>query len=200
MSFSHVSRPIRTVTGKTFARKFITLGRVINYWNDAVGPELAAKTYPIGMKVHKAPAVKKSGTSSRKAQGAYPGPSANVKMDEGPGSTLRVARDDTLSPPPLILNATLEIAASSADATLIHYQKSLILERLRTLLGADMITDIKVMHTARPMTPALYTRPPKRGLTEAQKNSLSMDTGIVTDTELRAVLESFGNSMMDRAI
>ncbi len=195
MSFSHVSRPIRTVTGKTFARKFITLGRVINYWNDAVGPELAAKTYPIGMKVHKAPAPKKE-------KSKIP-PPAHASPD-GLRRATSPSRGEVLTSPtapaPIILNATLEIAASSADATLIHYQKSLILERLRTLLGADMITDIKVTHTARPMTPALYTRPPKRGLTEAQKNSLSMDTGIVTDTELRAVLESFGNSMMDRSI
>lgn len=191
MSFSHVSRPVRAVTGKTFARKFITLGRVINYWDDAVGPELAAKTYPIGMKVHKAPVKKKEpgrpgkGRDLEKTIISSPA-KKNIQTARGPD----LRRDDTV-----ILNATLEIAASSADATLIHYQKGLILERLKTLLGSDMITDIKITHAARPLTRTLYPAKGNGGLTNPLKNSLSMDTHIVTDEGLRAALLSMAQSM-----
>lgn len=125
MTFAHISRPIRQVTGQTFARKFITLGRVINYWAEAVGPDLAGKTYPIGMKVRKA--APKPGTKP------IPPKSPMTKTP---------------------LEAVLEIAASSADATLLHYQKNLILERLHLLLGARMIVDIKITHGALPPLPA----------------------------------------------
>jgi hypothetical protein len=94
----------------------------------------------------------------------------------------------------VILNATLEIAASSADATLIHYQKGLILERLKTLLGSDMITDIKITHAARPLT----SRPFKnggQGLTNVPKNSLSDIADIIHDDDLRAALLSMAQSM-----
>lgn len=148
MAFSHVSKPIKTVTGKTFARKFITLGRVINCWADAVGAELAEKTYPIGMKVRKIP----SG-----------------------------------------LQATLEIAANSADATLVHYQKGLILERLKTLLAADMIVDIKVTHAARP---TIFTSPlagevnPR--VKRADRVGGDVDLSHITDDALRDALASLG--------
>lgn len=163
MAFSHLSRTIRNVTGKTFARKFITLGKVINYWPEAVGPELAAKSYPVGMSVRK----NTNKTSSKSS------------------------RD---------LVATLEIAASSADATLLHYQKSLILERLALLIGADMIVDIKVIHNGGPAISSaapnsFTTKWVPRPLTNDVKTCLSQEAhGVehVADDELRAVLDRLG--------
>jgi hypothetical protein len=127
MALSHLSRSIRDITGKTFARKFITLGRVINYWPQAVGPELAAKTYPVGMKVRKAQGSNKQGKTEKSSITQQP------------------------------LEAILEIAASSADSTVLHYQKGLILERLRTLLGAAMIVDIRITHNAQAPISAINT-------------------------------------------
>jgi hypothetical protein len=174
MAFSHVSKPIKTVTGKTFARKFITLGRVINCWADAVGAELAEKTYPIGMKVRKSP---------RKE----PGPSGLTRgplAAQGPRPSPRAGG---------ILTATLEIAANSADATLIHYQKGLILERLRTLLAADMIVDIKVTHAARPtiFTSPLAGKAHPRVKRTGQVGS-HVDLSHIMDETLRDALASLG--------
>ncbi|HNS44849.1 MAG TPA: DUF721 domain-containing protein, partial [Alphaproteobacteria bacterium] len=44
--------------------------------------------------------------------------------------------------------ATLDIAATSADAALLHYQKDLILERINQLYGDRWITSIRFVHMA----------------------------------------------------
>jgi hypothetical protein len=153
MSFSHLSRQVRQVTGKTFARKFITLGKVMTFWPDIVGAQLASKTYPIGMNVRKTGAQNKS---ARK------------------------------------LEAILEVAASSADAALLHYQKGLILERLKNMLGDTIVVDMKVTHGAPRLdvAAAVETAPPH--LTGSQKTCLSKGVEDVRDPELRAALENLG--------
>ncbi len=158
MAFAHVSRPVRDVTGKTFARKFITLGKVITYWADAVGSDLAKRSYPVGMRVR--------------------------KNGKGPG--VKSSRD---------LVATLEIAASSADATLLHYQKDLILERLGLLIGADMIVDIKITHNssavlARPAEPAfdMANWTPQTAVNMDGMGKISPAAGGDEDTALQAAL------------
>lgn len=142
---------VRGVTGKTFARKFITLGKVINYWAEAVGPELAAKSYPIGMSVRK---TRKKDKNDRE------------------------------------LVATLEIATSSADATLIHYQKKMILERLSLLLGASMIEDIKIIHNAPVATMAALSAPIATSALPPAPHLPILDH--VDDPELRLALARLG--------
>lgn len=171
MAFSHVSRTIRDVTGKTFARKFITLGKVIQYWAEAVGPDIAAKAYPVGMSVRKNPK-----TGKEKKTGTMPN------------------RD---------LVATLELAASSSEATLIHYQKKIILDRLALLIGADMIVDLKIVHNATPALTRMDLQENIRPfpLTDAQKHCLSpeqLGTDRITDDELRIALERLGQYIVTR--
>lgn len=154
MSFSHLSRPIRQVTGKTFARKFITLGKVITFWPEIVGANLATKTYPIGMKVRKTGAANKT---ARK------------------------------------LEAILEVAASGADATLLHYQKALILERLRNMLGDTIVVDMRVTHDTQHLNVAEATiGPPLTPLTNNEKTCLSGDDIVNMDPELLGALERLG--------
>jgi hypothetical protein len=43
-------------------------------------------------------------------------------------------------------DACLDIAVSSADATLLHYQKDLILERINQIFGERWITAIRFVH------------------------------------------------------
>lgn len=98
------------------------------------------------------------------------------------------------------LVATLEIAASSADATLIYYQKRLILERLALLIGADMIVDIKVIHNSAIVT--AIPQIPVRPLTARQKTCLSpeqLGTDMVGDDELRIALERLGRYIETRS-
>lgn len=156
MAFSHLSRPVRQVTGKTFASKFITLGKVITFWPEIVGEELAAKTYPVGM------SVRKTGAAQQAKNGRK-------------------------------LEATLEISASSADATLIVYQKALILERLRTMLGDGLVVDMRVTHGgARAPRYVPPVPPPVSHLTDGSKTCLSVGTDTISDPELREALENLG--------
>ena len=153
MSFSHISSPVRQLTSRNVTRKYITLGKVISFWAEIVGPELAAKTCPVGM------SVRKSGGKQQAKNGRN-------------------------------LEAVLEVSATSADATLLHYQKSLILERLRQALGDTIVVDMRVVHGGARLARNLPAMPPP--LTEKTKNCLSMGTSDIQDAELRAALESLG--------
>ena len=42
--------------------------------------------------------------------------------------------------------ATLEVAVTSADAALLHYQKDVILERINQIFGDRWVTDLKFSH------------------------------------------------------
>lgn len=154
MVFSHISSPVRQLTGRNFARKFITLGRVITYWPEIVGAQLAAKTCPVGM------SVRKSGSGKQGAGGKK-------------------------------LEAILEISASSAEATLLHYQKPLILERLRHTLGETIVVDLRIVHGGARLQPRTALMPPTP-LTNPDKTCQSMGLENIRDPELRAALESFG--------
>lgn len=91
---------------------------------------------------------------------------------------------------------TLDIAVSSADAVLLTYQKDVILEKINRVFGERWITDIKFVHMPdnRPAT-----RPkPRKTLTDDQKSHLSQLLEGVTDPDIKARLESFGLSMLER--
>jgi hypothetical protein len=154
MTLNHISRPLRTVTGKTFARKYVTLGKVMALWTEVAGPDLARRSYPIGMKVRKTGA-KKNDKDARQ------------------------------------LEAVLEIGASSADATLLHYQKPLLLERLKNLLGDTIIVDIMVVHRA-PVSGSSASLTPAIPLTLPQKTCLSPLPDTIQDPDLREALEGLG--------
>lgn len=93
--------------------------------------------------------------------------------------------------------AILEIAASSADATLLHYQQDLILERMRHLFGEEWITGIKFKATTLVSAPGPKKKAP-RPLTAVQKNHLSDVLDGVTDTELQEKLSALGAGILRR--
>ena len=152
MALKHISRPVRIVAGKTFARKYITLGRIMALWPDIIGHELALKTYPIGLK------MRKTGTKAANGKPQYA--------------------------------ATLEIAASSAEATLLHYKKALILERLKLTAGNTFIDDLMITHAAKLLQPTKPKTPPP--LTTGQKHCLSQGIETIEDHDLRAALADLG--------
>ncbi|MBX2833473.1 MAG: DUF721 domain-containing protein [Micavibrio sp.] len=91
--------------------------------------------------------------------------------------------------------ATLEIAASSADATLLHYQKDLILERINQVFGERWISAIKFVQV--PVNAQDLKRkkmPPP--LTEVEKKSLSGTLNCVEDQDIKMRLESLGRSIL----
>lgn len=91
--------------------------------------------------------------------------------------------------------AILEIAAASADATLLHYQTDLILERINQIFGDRWITQIKFV-TAPESKPKRIRKRAKRPLTPTQKKDLSMVTHDVADLEIRQKLEHLGTAIL----
>ena len=41
---------VSRLTSETFSKKFVALGRILNNWDDIIGPELAVKAQPV--KIH----------------------------------------------------------------------------------------------------------------------------------------------------
>jgi hypothetical protein len=140
-----LSEPVSRISGKTFSRKYIALGRILSEWEQIVGPEFSGKAIPVKLNYRK-----------------------NGKTDK------------TL--------ASLDIATSDAQATALHYQKDLILER---------IGDIRFVSV--PGRAAKTPEKPKRPLTEDEKKFLSGMLEALEDQELKAKLEVIGREILKRS-
>ncbi|MCB9983968.1 MAG: DUF721 domain-containing protein [Rhodospirillales bacterium] len=147
-----LSEATARIAGKSFERKYIALGRIVNNWSDIVGEKLADKGQPV--KIH-----------YRKKKGAQ-------KPE-----------------------ATLEIAASSADATLLHYQKDLILERINQIFGERWICAIKFVNIPSNTQGKVFKKP-KAPLTAEEKKTLSDVLFGIEDADMRARLERLGQSII----
>lgn len=92
-------------------------------------------------------------------------------------------------------STTLEIATSSADATAMHYQKDLILERINQLFGEQWINAIRFV--AIPSnTPLKPVKKHKAPLTPDQKKTLSDMVLSVEDEYMRDRLKQFGEHIL----
>lgn len=91
-------------------------------------------------------------------------------------------------------SATLDIAASSAQASLLIMQKGLLLEKINHIFGEQLVTDIRFVHQVTNRN----EKPPKKvkSLTEVEKNSLSSMLDKVEDTELKKRLTSMGEALL----
>lgn len=89
----------------------------------------------------------------------------------------------------------LEIAAASADATVLHYQVDLILERIEALFGERWIHAIRFV-------PVPSNRDERKGkklkspLTADEKNTLSLVLQGIEDDHLRLQLEMLGQHII----
>jgi hypothetical protein len=140
------------ITGKSFSRKYIALGRIVNSWNEIVGPDLATKAQPAKIRYSKRP-------------------------DNGTPA------------------AVLDIATTTADATLLHYQKDLILERINRIFGEGWVTGIRFVSMAGNDT-RFKVRKTKKPLTEQEKTYLSHILEGVEDLDVKARLGSLGESIL----
>lgn len=92
-------------------------------------------------------------------------------------------------------SAVLDIATTSADATLLHYQKDLILERINQLFGAGWVTGIRFVANVANTTKA-PVRKSKKPLTEQEKSYLSGILETIKDEDIKARLGSLGESIL----
>lgn len=149
-----VSEPVSRISGKTFSRKYIALGRILSEWERIVGPEFAGKSVPVRL---------------------------NYRKKGKTGVSL----------------ASLDIATSEAQATALHYQKDLILERINSVFGQGWISDIRFVPVE-----GISAKPPekpKRPLTEDEKKFLSGMLEALEDQELKARLEVLGREILKRS-
>ena len=91
--------------------------------------------------------------------------------------------------------ASLDIAASTADATLLHYRKDLILERINRIFGDRWITAIRFVPMASNMPPPSRIKKQKF-LTEQDKKYIADTVNGVEDPEIAERLKSLGEAMM----
>ncbi len=147
-----LSEAAARIAGKSFERKYIALGRIVNSWNDIVGAKLADKAQPVRIVYRK--------------------------------------KDKQKSP-----DALLEIAASSADATLLHYQKDLILERINQIFGERWITAIRFVNVAANTGP-FRRKKAQKPLTNPEKKHLSDMLQEIADEEVKKRLESLGQAIL----
>lgn len=148
-----LSERIPAIAGQALSRKFVMLGRILTYWEDIVGKDLAYKTQPVKLQYRK------------------------PKYGEKP-------------------TATLSIATSSAHATMLHYRKDLILERINQIFGERFVTAVKFVPNETAEQD--YQKPvkPRKILTENDKIYLSEVLDGITDPELKARLEIMGQAML----
>ena len=95
------------------------------------------------------------------------------------------------------LTASLEIAASSADATVLHYQKTLILERINHIFGDSWITAIRFV----PLATSAQDKGPKsvkknKHLSLEDKKHLTDMVKGIDDPDLQARLKSLGKAIL----
>ncbi len=94
---------------------------------------------------------------------------------------------------------TLEVAASSADATMLHYQKELILERINQIFGDRWVTAIKFVQVASNNSARPYSRKRKKTsapLTTDEKNTLSGMLVSIEDHDIKTRLEILGQAIL----
>jgi hypothetical protein len=92
--------------------------------------------------------------------------------------------------------ATLEIAASSADAAVLHYQKELILARINQIFGDSWITAIRFVHipsNSDADSPA-FSRPVQ--VKAEDMEHLQTILNEIEDDEIRNRLEKLGQSVL----
>ncbi len=94
-------------------------------------------------------------------------------------------------------DAILEIGCSSADATMLHYQKDLILERINRIFGDQWITGIKFVPVAVNTDSGFRkSKIKKRPLTGKDTDYLNETLASIGDEAIKQRLESLGKEIL----
>lgn len=91
--------------------------------------------------------------------------------------------------------ATLEIAASSADCALLQMQKDLILQRINLIFGDQWVTDIKFSHVSGQQK--LPSKRRKKAEIAPEKASLLEDMlEKIDDPDIKERLKAMGHGVL----
>lgn len=149
-----LSHAVSQVTRNSCSKKFVSLGRILNHWDQIMGEEMSKYAQPVKIQYRK-PKTRREKPS-----------------------------------------ATLEIAAPSAQASLLHYQVDLILERINRIFGERWITAIRFVHIPANMSKKPSFRNQKPRITAQDKNKLNGMLENISDPDMRLRLESLGQAML----
>lgn len=94
--------------------------------------------------------------------------------------------------PPHVL---LDVATSSANASLLAMQKGVMLEKINHIFGERLVTDIRFVHQPANSTKSIRQKT-RKPLTPQEKNSLSETLKHVEDSAIRERLFQFGQSFI----
>jgi hypothetical protein len=96
--------------------------------------------------------------------------------------------------------ATLHIMANPSDATSLHYQSDLILERINQIFGDRWVTKVKFEAVSSHVSPLSLDRPmssiPPKPLSPAAQMRLNDVLEDISDPELRLRLEKLGQGVL----
>lgn len=90
--------------------------------------------------------------------------------------------------------ATLEVAVSSAQASLLIMQKGILLEKINHIFGEQWITDIKFIHN--PANIEFKAPKAEKILPEDKKTVLKHMLDVVEDAEIKERLARMGKSVL----
>ncbi|MGH1403149.1 MAG: DUF721 domain-containing protein [Alphaproteobacteria bacterium] len=91
--------------------------------------------------------------------------------------------------------ASLDIATSASNATLLSYQKDLIIERMNRIFGDTWITDIRFVVSELPEDPPAKRIMPKP-LSGGEKKILSNMLDQIEDQDIKDRLEKLGKAIL----
>lgn len=92
--------------------------------------------------------------------------------------------------------ATLDIAASTSDSTLLHYRVGLILERINQIFGEQVVTHIRFVPITANEKPQSRPRFLKKPISAKEKADLANILEQIDDPELKQRLETLGTSIL----
>lgn len=90
--------------------------------------------------------------------------------------------------------ATLDVATSSAHASLLNMQKGMLLEKINYIFGEALVTDIRFVHTPTNIEETKTKR--HKALSPEEKNTLSEMLESIEDEDIRARLMNMGAALM----
>lgn len=92
--------------------------------------------------------------------------------------------------------ASLDIAAATVDATLLHYRKDLILERINQIFGERLVVSLRFVPVAANEAPRTRRRILKRPVNPTDRQNLSNMLDNIDDPALKERLEQLGTSIL----
>ena len=148
-----LSEATSRIASKTFSRKYIALGRLVNQWDIIMGPQFSSLAQPLKLNYRK---------NGKNKKDVY---------------------------------VTLDIATNAANATLLNYQKGVILEKINSLFGNNWIKDIRFV-ASEFTNMGIESEGLPLPLTSDDEIYLSGVLDQIEDPDIKEKLESLGKAIL----